>query len=111
MTAALEGGEWSAESHGRNLPPRERPGTHFTGGWVGPQGRSGRAENLVPTGNRSRTVQPVAQSPYRLSYQVYIFLNYIRLYFQRHVSAQFVGPSSGRFLDRWSVKFMIVIVI
>ena len=25
----------------------------------GPQGRSGRAENLVPTGIRSRTVQPV----------------------------------------------------
>jgi len=24
-----------------------------------PQGRSGRAENLVPTGIRSRTVQPV----------------------------------------------------
>jgi len=30
MTAALEGGEWSAA-----LYPRERPGTHFTGGWVG----------------------------------------------------------------------------
>jgi len=25
----------------------------------GPQGRSGRAENLVPTGIRSRTAQPV----------------------------------------------------
>jgi len=25
----------------------------------GPQGRSGQAENLVPTGIRSRTVQPV----------------------------------------------------
>ena len=32
---------------------------HFTGGWVGQQGWSGRAENLVPTGIRSRTVQPV----------------------------------------------------
>jgi len=39
--------------------PQQRPGTHCTGGWVGPQGRSGRAENLVPTGMRSRTVQPV----------------------------------------------------
>ena len=36
--------------------PRERQGTHCTGGWVG---RSGREENLVPTGIRSRTVQPV----------------------------------------------------
>jgi len=35
MTAALEGGEWSAARPGRTLP-RERPGTHFTGGWVGP---------------------------------------------------------------------------
>ena len=26
----------------------------------GPQGRSGRVENLVPTGIRSRTIQPVA---------------------------------------------------
>ena len=59
MTAALEGSEWSAARPGRTLPPRERPGTHFTGGWVGPQGRSGRAENLVPTGIRSRIVQPV----------------------------------------------------
>jgi len=37
------------------LYPRERPGTHFRGSWVG---RSGRAENLVPTGIRSRTAQP-----------------------------------------------------
>jgi len=28
---ALEGGEWPAA-----LYPRERPGTHFKGGWVGP---------------------------------------------------------------------------
>ena len=40
----------------------------------GPQGRSGRAENLVPTGIRSRTVQPVAQSLYRLSYRAHIYI-------------------------------------
>ena len=47
MTAALEGGEWSAARPGRTLPLGKtrypfyrRPG--------GPQGRSGRAENLVP---------------------------------------------------------------
>ena len=34
MTAALEGGEWSAAHPGRTLP-RERPGTHFTGGKEG----------------------------------------------------------------------------
>jgi len=37
----------------------------------GPQGRSGRAENLVHTGIRSRTVQSVAQSLYRLSYSAH----------------------------------------
>ena len=35
----------------------------------GSQDRCGRARNLVPTGIRSRTVQPVAQSLYRLSYR------------------------------------------
>ena len=39
----------------------------------GSQGRSGRAENLVPTGIRSQTVQPVAQSLYRLSYRAHIW--------------------------------------
>ena len=120
MTAALEGGEWSAARPGRTLPPgksrypfyrrlgainlyikvkwsRYRPGvdqrvgriiallfhdhgtrrgwvvsstprSHFTPGkdpvpilqeaGYAP-GRSGRAENLVPTGIRSRTIQPV----------------------------------------------------
>ena len=58
MTAALE--SVSGQQHApAALYPRERPGTHFTGDWVGPQGRSGRVENLVPTGIRSRTVQPV----------------------------------------------------
>jgi hypothetical protein len=37
LTSALEGGEWSASRFGRALPPEERtPGTHCTGGWVGP---------------------------------------------------------------------------
>ena len=37
----------------------------------GPQGRSGRVENLVPTGIRSQTVQPVAQSLYRLRFSAH----------------------------------------
>jgi len=54
--------EWSAARPGRTLPP-ERLGTHFTGAWVGSRaGLDGRL-NLVPTGIRSRTVQPVV-SPY-----------------------------------------------
>ena len=40
--------------------------------WLGvPQGRSGRTENLVTTGIRSRTAHPVAQSLYRLSYRAH----------------------------------------
>jgi len=58
MTAALEGGEWSAARPGRTLPQgKTRYQLYRRLG--GPQGRSGRAENLVPTGIRSRTVQTV----------------------------------------------------
>jgi len=67
VTAALWGGEWSAARPGRTLPPWKTRYTLYRR-LSGPQGRSGRAENLVPTGIRSRTVQPVAQSLYRLSY-------------------------------------------
>jgi hypothetical protein len=46
------------------LPPGKRPGTHYTGDWVGTQGRSGRVRKIFsPIGIRPRTVQPVA-SPY-----------------------------------------------
>jgi len=67
MTAALEGGEWSAARLGRTLP-LEKTRYPFYRRLGGNQGRSGRAENLVATGIRSRTVQHVAQSLYRLSY-------------------------------------------
>ena len=58
MTAALEGGEWSAARPGRTLPSGKTR-YPFYSRLGGPQGRSGREENLVPTGIRSRTVQPV----------------------------------------------------
>ena len=49
MTAALEGGEWSAARPRRTLPPGKTryPLCRRLGG---PQGRSGRAENLAPPG-------------------------------------------------------------
>jgi len=58
MTAALEGGEWSAARPGRTLPPGKNryPLYRRLGG---PQGRSGRAQNLGPTGIGSRTAHPV----------------------------------------------------
>ena len=58
MTAALEGGEWSAARPGRTLPPGKNR-YPFYRRLGGPQGQSGRAENLVPTEIRSRTVRPV----------------------------------------------------
>jgi len=59
MTAALEGGEWSAARPGRTLLPGKTR-YPFYRRLSGPQGRSGRAEYLVAsTGIRSRTVQPV----------------------------------------------------
>ena len=58
MTTALEGGEWSAARPGHTLPPGKTWYPFYRRlGW--PQGRSGRAENLVPTGIRSPTVQPI----------------------------------------------------
>jgi len=57
MTAALEGGERSAARPGRTLPPGKTR-YPFYRRMGEPQGLSERAENLVPTGIRSRTVQP-----------------------------------------------------
>jgi len=48
MTAALEGGEWSAARPGRTLPPG-KTWYPFYRRLGGPQGRSRRGENLVPT--------------------------------------------------------------
>ena len=69
MTAALEGGEWSAARPGRILL-RGKTRYPFYRGLDGPQGRSGRApgpvwteENLVPIGIRFRTVHPVFTRP------------------------------------------------
>ena len=58
MTAALEGGEWSAACPGRTLP-LGKTWYPFYRRLGGPQGWSGREENLVLTGIWSRAVQPV----------------------------------------------------
>ena len=59
MTAALEGGEGSAARLGRTLPPGKDPVPILQeAGWA-PEPVWTDAENLVPTGIRSRTVQPV----------------------------------------------------
>ena len=57
---------WGVSTTPRPLYPRERPGTHCTGGWVGP--RAGRAENLDPTVIRPPDRPARSKSLYRLSY-------------------------------------------
>ena len=60
LTSTLDGGEWLRPRPGR-FNPEKRPGTHCIGGWVGPQGRSGRVWKISPPlGFDPRTVQPVA---------------------------------------------------
>jgi len=58
MTAALEGGEWSAACPGCTLP-LGKTWYPFYRRLGGPQGQSGRAENFIPSGIRSQTVQPI----------------------------------------------------
>jgi hypothetical protein len=70
MTAALEVGEWPAARPGRTLP-QGKTRYPFNRRLGRPQGRSGLSENLVPTGIPFRSVQPVAQSLYRLSYRAH----------------------------------------
>ena len=53
----------------RPLYPRERPGTHCTGGWVGPRaGLDGCGKSRTPTGIRSPDRPARSESLYRLSY-------------------------------------------
>jgi len=52
-------GGWSTSHPGR-LYPRERTGTHCTGGWVGPRdGLDSCGKSLPPPGCDPRTFQPV----------------------------------------------------
>jgi len=64
-------GEWSAARPGCTLPPGKTRYPLYRR-LVGPQGRSGRAENLVPTGIRSPVRPAPSQSLYRLSYRAHL---------------------------------------
>ena len=58
MTAALEGGEWSAARPGHTLPPGKDPVTIVQeAGWA--PGLAWTAENLTPPGFDPWTVQPI----------------------------------------------------
>ena len=69
------------------LYPRERPGTHCTGSWVGPRAGLYRCgKSRPPLGFDPRTVSARSQSLYRLRYPaqpavVYLYLKYIHIKF------------------------------
>jgi hypothetical protein len=67
LTSTLEGGVWSASHPGR-LYPRERPGTHCIGGWVGPGAGMDRCGKSRPVGIRSLDLPARSESLYRLRY-------------------------------------------
>jgi len=75
MTVALEGVSGQQHAPAALYPPGKAK-YPFYRRLGGPQGRSGQKENLVPTGIRSRTVQPVAQSLNRLSYRAHTVARY-----------------------------------
>ena len=87
MITALEGGEWSAARPGRTLPPGKTR-YPFYRRLCGPQTRSGRAENLVPTWIRSQTIQPVVSrytdwatrpTHIHILYIIYIYIHYVEV--------------------------------
>ena len=68
MTTALEGVRDQRQAPAA-LYSRERPGTHCTGGWVGPRAGLDRCgKSRPPAGIRSPDRPACIQSLYRLSY-------------------------------------------
>ena len=59
---------WVVKATPQQIYPREWPGTHCTGGWVGPRAGLDGCENLAPTGKWSPDRSARSESLYRLSY-------------------------------------------
>jgi hypothetical protein len=72
--AALDGGDFSASHSGCFTSGEKEPGTHWIGGWMGPQRRSrhcGVERKLALAGNRTPAVQHVA-IPTEVSLGIYV---------------------------------------
>ena len=59
---------WAVNATPRALYPRERPGTHCTGGWVGPRAGLDGCGKFRPIGIQSPDSPVRSESLYRLSY-------------------------------------------
>jgi len=73
MTAALEGGEWSA-ARPDALYPRERPGTYFTGEWVGPRASLDGRDSIPDRPARSQSLYRLSYPALTPMYQIYFIL-------------------------------------
>src|SRR5215469_14147913 len=94
LTSALEGGVWSASRPGR-LYPQERPGTHCTGGWVGPGAGLDRCGKSRPTGIRSPDLPARSESLYRLRYSG---SNFTRTMLKIHILLTYLLHEAESFL-------------
>ena len=88
MTAALERSEWLALRPGRTLP-RDRPGTHCTGGWVDPRAGPDERKISSPSGfdpgpSSSKSVAMPTELP-GLHIYIYIYI-YIKIERRGHVT-------------------------
>jgi hypothetical protein len=87
---------WSSSRPGR-FYPRERPGTHCTGGWVGPGAGLDRCGKSRLTGIRSPDLPARSESLYRLRYPA---ANYLTRQFKNYLITAKISKTP------WMVLFM-----
>jgi hypothetical protein len=80
---------WVVNATSRPLYPRERPGTHCIGGWIGPRTGLDGCGKSCPTGIRSPDPPARIKSLYRLSYRAhYVITDFHRNSLMETVLAQ-----------------------
>jgi len=104
MTAPLEGGEWSAARPGRTLPPGKTRYTFYRR-LGGPQGWSGRAENLFPTGIRPRTVQPVVSRSFYINTRYFTNNNSVEQWLPLECNKSTASKEMPRILWNLQVRY------